>query len=313
MQELINMANTKEMDYSLAQYGGLAQFSLKNGLSGIELMICGPVDFKIYQPDFIKGVHLWFWPSWLDFWLHDRHHLYDVYQLNSIKNIYGGFKKREWLKKWQKNFSFFEKIMPQYLVFHVAEIGPAQIRNRAYRYTDADVLWAAMQLVNILPWEKYIASDCLLLFENLWWPGLNFSDFSLAYRFLEGIKRESKGFLFDVGHFLNTSMKICNEKQANIYLKKNKKLFSCLKDSVQVIHLHYSASGAYTTAVRQGKRFDADDMHYILCTDEHRPFQHEKVGWLLQELSPRFLVHEFLASDCQSIIAALQLQRKCLA
>ena len=101
MLELVNLSN--DITDTEGLLGGnsaqLASFLQRHHLDGIEFMCCAPWDKSFHQPDIIKGVHLWFWPSWLDFWLGNEEAL--LREFDSRDNIEScfGASREAWLNK----------------------------------------------------------------------------------------------------------------------------------------------------------------------------------------------------------------------
>ena len=69
MLELTNLSNADcDVEKVLENDAGtIPAIVREHGLDGIEFMICGPWDRVMHPPQYIKGVHLLFWPCWLDF------------------------------------------------------------------------------------------------------------------------------------------------------------------------------------------------------------------------------------------------------
>lgn len=73
MKELFNFCPVHDMDKEVATYkGNLAGYLADNKLDGVELFV---YDDKPFAVDYTKeavGVHLKFWPCWLDLWLDNK-------------------------------------------------------------------------------------------------------------------------------------------------------------------------------------------------------------------------------------------------
>ncbi|MDD7677714.1 MAG: xylose isomerase, partial [Anaerovibrio sp.] len=92
MLELVNLSN--DITDTEGLLGGnsaqLASFLQRHHLDGIEFMCCAPWDKSFHQPDIIKGFHLWFWPSWLDFGLGNEAALLREFgSLGNIESCFG--------------------------------------------------------------------------------------------------------------------------------------------------------------------------------------------------------------------------------
>ena len=77
MQELLNISDHAcdtlgVLDGDLSRLVALLQ---QGGISGIELMVTGYGDPAFFPTETVHGVHLRFWPNWLDFWLGNEEEL----------------------------------------------------------------------------------------------------------------------------------------------------------------------------------------------------------------------------------------------
>ena len=70
MLTLTNLSNADCDEEKLLQNssGTLAEILHTHLPDGIEFMLCAPWDRTLFPPTYIKGVHLLFWPTWVDFW-----------------------------------------------------------------------------------------------------------------------------------------------------------------------------------------------------------------------------------------------------
>ena len=87
MKELVNLSNY-HLDNLLINNSAeeLQNFLREHNLSGLEMLFYENWDEQIHKKDFVKGVHLNFWPNWLDFWLDNKKALIkeygDLYNIN---------------------------------------------------------------------------------------------------------------------------------------------------------------------------------------------------------------------------------------
>ena len=70
MLELVNLSNYPTDNEGLIHNSpkSLAALLNKFDLDGIELMLCQPWDQQLHRGEWVKGIHLRFWPDWLDFY-----------------------------------------------------------------------------------------------------------------------------------------------------------------------------------------------------------------------------------------------------
>ena len=180
------------------------------GLDGIEFMICGPWDRVMHPPQYIKGVHLLFWPCWLDFWRGNRAVLLSEFgSEENIRAYYGSLDVGDWVEA---------RCHPHYVVFHVAHNRTSEMYTREFSASDEDVIRATAELVNQITSE--LPQGCRLLFENLWWRGLTFRQPHLAAMLLEQVDYPNTGFMLDTGHLMNTNFNLRNETDGAAYVQK---------------------------------------------------------------------------------------------
>lgn len=286
-------------------------------LDGIELMLCAPWDRAMYPPAYIKGVHLLFWPSWLDFWRGDRVALLDAFgSEDNIRAYYGSLDVGDWIASWKKNLRQAAACRPQYVVFHVAHNVTAEMYTREFAHSDEEVIEGTIELVNEIAAE--IPADCRFLFENLWWPGLTFQKPLLASKLLERVSYVDTGFMLDVGHLMNTNLDLESEEDGARYVKKIYQNLGELGARIYGIHLHQSLSGSYTKRMMRDHAGEhsplswKEAMDYVLEVDQHQPFRTEAARNIVDIIRPDYLVHEFLQHSRADWENKLQTQQKAL-
>lgn len=317
MLELVNLSNDiTDTEGLLGENPAkLASFLQKYHLDGIEFMCCAPWDKNFHQPDIIKGFHLWFWPSWLDFWLGNEASL--LREFGSWKNIEScfGASREAWLNKWTDNFQQASECGAEYVVFHVAQARSSEIRCRSFAYSSAQVIEAVLEIINQL--TARLPSEVALLYENLWWPGLDFSSPALVHELLAGTQHKC-GIMLDTGHLMNTNTKLCCESQATDYILQIVDSLGTAADRILGIHLHTSFSGEY---VEREKELHCQPeyglspgeiMDYVLQVDQHQPFRTAAARRIVDAVQPRYLVHEFVPKDYEDWESKLVQQKKAL-
>ena len=268
-------------------------------LDGIEFMLCTPWDRAMFPQTYIKGVHLLFWPTWVDFWRGNRAAL--MAEFGSEENIrayYGSSDISDWVAAWKENLRQAAECQPQYLVLHVAHNRTSEMYTRAFAATDEDVIRATIELVNEIACE--IPQGCKLLFENLWWPGLTFCQPHLAAMLLEQVDYPDTGFMLDTGHLMNTNLALRSEADGAAYVMKIYRDLGAVGKYVYGLHLHQSLSGSYVREMMRRNAGACDPldwrtaMDYVMCVDRHEPFRTEAARRILDAVQPAYLVHEFL-------------------
>ena len=319
MLELANLSNesfdTKNLLGGKPQQ--LEQFLRECGLDGIEFLPCEPWNPALHPARYIKGVHLRFWPNWLDFWRGDKKALWAEFGSDAaIRRTYG--KSREdWLLKWRENFRQAGSCGADYGVFHIAQARTSELYRRRFAYTSAEVVEASIELLNEI--VDALPAHCRLLFENLWWPGLTLLEPWLAGRLLEKVRHPFCGFMLDSGHLMNTNTRLTSEAEAVDYELQVLDGMGELRQHILGMHLHCSLSGMFVEGMkhRQGRKAAApldwqQTMDYILRTDQHAPFRSTAVKRLVQAVYPRWLVHEFIQDSYGDWKNKVNIQRQAL-
>ena len=319
MLELTNLSNA-DCDVEnllLNRSDTLPEILHTHSLDGIELMLCAPWDPAMYPPEYIKGVHLMFWPSWLDFWRGDRAALIEEFgSEENIRSYYGSLDVSDWVQGWKENLRRAAECAPHYVVFHVAHNRTSEMYTRVFSASDEDVIRATIELVNEIACE--IPQGCKFLFENLWWPGLTFCQPRLAAMLLEKVNYPATGFMLDTGHLMNTNFDLSSEADGAAYVEKIYRNLGEIGKRVYGLHLHQSISGAYTKEMMRrhaGEHEPLDwreAMAYVLQVDLHRPFQTEAARRIVDTVQPEYLVHEFLQHSRSDAENKLLTQRRAL-
>ena len=201
----------------LAKGTTLRDFNKEFGLDGIEQFI-----YTMERPgksykDLTTGVHLNYWPYWMDFWLKKAKRLKQQFRNVIERNQYfrDAFSREEWLSVIRRNIGAGLTEAPEYMVWHVAEANNEEIFTWEFNYSDREVLLASADVFNSIADE--IPENVTVLFENLWWPGLRLTDPRNVKYFFERIERKNVGIMIDTGHLMNTNARLKNEAEAADY------------------------------------------------------------------------------------------------
>lgn len=317
MLELVNLSNDTTDTEGLL--GGspakLAAFLEKFHLDGIEFMCCAPWDQNFHPAGIIKGFHLWFWPSWLDFWLgNERALLQEFGSRENVESCFGD-SREAWLAKWAGNFRQAAECGASYVVFHVAQARSSEIRCRRFAYSSKQVISAVLEFINQL--ADLLPEDTVLLYENLWWPGLDLTSPALVHELLAGTQHKC-GIMLDTGHLMNTNTRLCCESQAADYILRIVDSLGAAAGSIQGVHLHTSFSGEYVESERQRHNQPeynlpaGEIMDYVLKVDQHQPFRTAAARRIVDAVQPRYLVHEFVPENYEDWENKLVQQQKVL-
>ena len=288
------------------------------GLDGIEFMLCAPWNRTLFPPACIKGVHLLFWPTWVDFWRGDRSALMAEFSSeDNVRGYYGSLDVADWVEGWRENLRRAAECQPQYLVFHVAHNCTSEMYTRTFSATDEEVIRAAIELVNAIAGE--IPRGCKLLFENLWWPGLTFQKPQLAAELLARVNYPDTGFMLDTGHLMNTNLDLQSEAEGAAYVQKIYHELGELGKRVYGVHLHQSLSGTYTREMMRrhvGWKTPLDwqtAMDYVMHVDQHQPFHTDAARRIVETVQPMYLVNEFQHRSRDDLVSKLHIQQRATA
>lgn len=323
MKYLTNLANSeKVVKWFNKDWLKIREFMNRNHLDGVELMLGGQSELGEIDKHCVTGMHLKYWPIWLDFWQGNQLAL--IEQFGNIENIelfYGGLDKNALIDHYKREWDIAQRLEVEYVVFHVAHVELLDTYTWDFKYRDWDVLEATIELVNKSFGNK--DQGIKLLFENLWWPGLKLTDYSLAKAFIEEIDYPNKGFMLDIGHLMITDAEIKNEEEACNYISSIIDELQELKKYIKGIHLNKSLSGDYLrenwkNVVLELKnvtnfwdRLDQVGGH-INKIDRHIPFDYSGINKIIKDIEPEYLVLEFLSSNLAELEGMLAYQRKFL-
>lgn len=134
-------------------------------------------------------------------------------------------------------------LKPQYLVWHVSEANVQEIFTYNFYYNDRQVLLATSEVFNEV--AKIIPDNVLILFENLWWPGLRLNSMENVVYFFEKLKHNNVGIMLDTGHLMNTNINLTSELEASIFIKDIVNNLGSFMSLIKGVHLNCSLSGQY--------------------------------------------------------------------
>lgn len=315
MLQLVNLSSySSDLELISNNPTVLKNFLLDHQIDGLEVMFCNTWDERLFPRNIIQGVHLRFWPAWLDFWRGNKGEL--LKQFGSEEHIvscYGGLTREAWLKLYRENIRTAVSTGAQYLVFHVSHARIQELFSWQFSVSDSEVIEATIELVNELVDE--IPANVALLFENLWWPGLTLKTPQLVGRLLEQVKHPNVGIMLDTGHLMNTNQQLRSEAEGINYILRILHNLGKYSHYVRGIHLHKSLSGEYMkqSLCRKIESYDMTEiMNHILKIDQHQPFATSEVQRLINYIKPDFLVHEFMYSTTAEWSEKIKIQQQAL-
>lgn len=280
-------------------------------LDGIEQFVYELDDKSSSYKDVTVGVHLNYWPYWMDFWLKKVKRLKQQFRTTSERNKY--FKEAmscdEWLSVIRRNINAAMAETPEYLVWHVAEANAEEIFTYQFNYSDREVLTAAADVFNSVADE--IPAETIVLFENLWWPGLRLTDVRQVKYFFERIKRKNVGIMLDTGHLMNTNLRLKNEAEGADYVCRIFDKLGVYGDLVKGVHLSCSLSGEYQRSLSHQIPQDLDMKkiwQHVTSIDQHKPFHTKAAKQILDTIAPQYVVHELAYNNLRQIQEILPIQ-----
>ena len=293
--------------------------ALMEGFDGVELMQFEDDDRGIIPPERVIGLHMNYFPYWIDFWNGDLEAVRREFDsLEAAYRYYGGSDRSAILNRYRRDLEYAHRWGTEYVVFHVSEAAIAETFRLNYRHSDEEMISAAIELLN----ELFANEDgsIALLLENLWQPGLTFTRPEITQRLMEGVNYPNKGIMLDTGHLLHTNLKLRTQEEGLRYIHGLLDMHGKLCKYIRGVHLNQSLTGEYmeqtmrnppdlsgSYAERCGKMF-----WHAFAVDKHLPFTCEGVDRLIERISPQYLTFEFITSDSGQHRQYLDAQRKAL-
>lgn len=304
MQKLFHLSTTpKQLNMFNNDWEEIREFVIKQQMDGIELGLT--LDYEIEQipKELIKGVHLSFYPMWLDFWRGNDEKLRKLFKNEEeIYKYYKGNDKACLIESYKEQYARAKQIGAKYMVFHISHVLPEDSFTYEFEYTDKEVMEATLELVNAAFTDKE-GEGPLLLFENLWWPGLNYKDPKLTKWFIEQVNYSNKGYLVDVSHLILNNNKIGTEKEAYNYIHQTICALEDTRKWIKGVHLnktlpkHYmKRDHRYLLDRYRGTKDSFQKLNilkrHIKSLDPHMPFDHPLAKSIIELLHPEYCVFE---------------------
>lgn len=311
MLKLINFStHPSDLDRFAGDHNKIKQFLTKHELNGLELIQYSPWNNSVIPSSMIQGLHMRFWPMWLDFWREDKSKLVKQFgEKSACVHYYGGESKDTIIEQYRNELGAASTMGAKYVVFHVSHVQLEHSYSYSFDYTDSEIIEAFIELINEVL-EGFEPSFDLLL-ENLWWPGLTMLDKKIAERLMEGIKYPNKGFMLDIGHLMNTNKELKGEEEATDYILEVLEGLEDMSCNIRGIHLNSSLSGEYVKKeIAFFSEYDHKENFYdrylkafshISQIDIHVPFTHPSIKKVIDYVSPQYLVYEFLSKSLNEL------------
>ncbi|MCQ2381626.1 MAG: TIM barrel protein [Acidaminococcaceae bacterium] len=297
MKQLFNYASIPEYENELLQMGmSLQDFVKSVGVDGIEQFVYTTESPVKSYADISFGVHLLYWPTFMDFWLRKTKRLRSSFRnINERSEYYNdAMGREEWLGVIRKNIVAAVLENPKYLVWHVSEANHEEIYTWQFNYSDREVCLTSAEIFNMVADE--IPETVTVLFENLWWPGLRLTDPKIVKFFFEHINHKNVGIMLDTGHLMNTNLRLTNEQEAADYICKTVDKLGEHAGLIKGVHLNCTLCGDYmrSTNYKLVNNPTLEQVYQHICKiDESRPFTTDAVKQILKMINPEYVNHEF--------------------
>jgi len=290
---------------------------VKHNIDGIELLNSLVWDDNIIPSSIVRGVHLKYFPTWLDFWNNNKNELLRQFgSMEQVNNYYGGTNREILINHYIQEIKQADKIGAEYVVFHVAHSQVEHAYTYDFTYNDEEVIDATSELLNEV--FKGLNTNIKLLFENLWIPGLTMLNKDMLLRLLEKVQYFNKGFMLDTGHLMNTNFDLTNEKEGIQYILDTINNLGELKTFIKGIHLNCSLSGEYVKnqiEANNKSKLPFNEMNenvysHIMKIDMHKPFTDNYAKSLIDFIEPEYVVYEFITTSLEELGEYIEIQDK---
>jgi hypothetical protein len=318
----MNFSNhSSDLDRFSGDYNQIKQFLEKHDLHGLEMIQDTQWNGGIIPPSMIIGLHMRFWPIWLDFWRKDKEELMRQFgDEASFTHYYGGNSRDSIMKYYRNEIKTACDMGAEYIVFHVSHVQLEHCYNYRFTYNDNEIIEAFIEMVNEL--MDGVDAKFNLLLENQWWPGLTFLDKRVAARLMEGIKYSNKGFMLDIGHMMNTNLELKAEGEAVEYILEVLENLEELYVYILGIHLNSSLSGEYVKKqIQGGTDYNPKESFFnrylnafghISKIDRHVPLMHPSIKKVIEFVKPEYLVYEFITDSFEELEQYVETQNETL-
>lgn len=269
-------------------------------LDGIEIVRCGE-ELDIPK-EIIYGIHLPFFTSWVDYYKKDRKRVLEEFGKYSIARNFYTLDYNRLSEYYLKDLEFSNKYC-EYSVFHVANSTSLEYLSQKHHLTDKEVIDASIKLVNEMLDQVKINNYFLL--ENLYFPGLKFTDVNLTRRLIEKIDYDKVGFMLDIGHLLNTNPDLETEDEGWDYVEKIVDDHREFLDYFKGVHLHVSVSGKVIKDLKENTPLLCKDFYdrfeqihnIVKSIDTHSISTSKKAKKVIEKINPEYLVLEFTSEN----------------
>ena len=298
MKKLLNISDFPSDDENLKM---MEKYQKKYNFDGFEIIKFDLEKDSSKLKDKIVGYHMRFFPMWMDIYLEKYDMIKEKFP-DKMDRFYwcGGDSKEEVIAYYKKDLQRAKELGAEYVVFHACYVDDDGSLTYQFSYTDEEILESVASLMNDLFRDEDF--QFTLLLENLWWAGLKLNSKSEMELLLEKIEYKNTGFILDTSHMLNTNLTLKNLDEGIDYIIENIDKMEELKKHIYGVHLSWSLSGEYVSKMIEKHRKSQEERErakkkiyeYVGQIDYHYPFEDNKIMKVLNKLSLKWLVYEFL-------------------
>ena len=298
MKKLLNISDFPSDDENLKM---MEKYQKKYNFDGFEIIKFDLEKDSSKLKDKIVGYHMRFFPMWMDIYLEKYNMIKEKFP-DKMDRFYwcGGDSKEEVIAYYKKDLQRAKELGAEYVVFHACYVDDDGSLTYQFPYTDEEILESVASLMNDLFRDEDF--QFTLLLENLWWAGLKLNSKSEMEILLEKIEYKNTGFFLDTSHMLNTNLTLKNLDEGIDYIIENIDKMEELKKHIYGVHLSWSLSGEYVSKMIEKHRKSQEERErakkkiyeYVGQIDYHYPFEDNRIMKVLNKLSLKWLVYEFL-------------------
>ena len=298
MKKLLNISDFPSDDENLKM---MEKYQKKYNFDGFEIIKFDLEKDSSKLKDKIVGYHMRFFPMWMDIYLEKYDMIKEKFP-DKMDRFYwcGGDSKEEVIAYYKKDLQRAKELGAEYVVFHACYVDDDGSLTYQFPYTDEEILESVASLMNDLFRDEDF--QFTLLLENLWWAGLKLNSKSEMELLLEKIEYKNTRFILDTSHMLNTNLTLKNLDEGIDYIIENIDKMEELKKYIYGVHLSWSLSGEYVSKMIEKHRKSQEERErakkkiyeYVGQIDYHYPFEDNRIMKVLNKLSLKWLVYEFL-------------------
>ncbi len=294
----------------------LYDFLNENKIDGIEWMIYdGDINFC---GDF--SIHLSYYPNFYDFYRDDNSYLIDYPNKSDLILNFGSVKNDIFVKRYKSEFKRACELKAKYMVFHISNSRYKDAFTFKFSYSDMDIIKAKLEIVNEA-FDDSLYDYCpYLLFENLWYKGLNFLDFTQMDYIINNVKYKNIGFVLDLSHLMLTNRKLKDLDSAACYIMDILKGMGSRIDLIKVIHINSIIFSSYikddySDELKEYLSKSGDEKNNLLFShikklDSHAVFDNSRLNEIIEYVNPEYIVFELDLSDKEKWMENIIKQRQ---